>query len=109
MWGCSPICRPRLRPQFLRDGNLPVSDVFADGIVKQALKAIDVVWNDRIYTPLVTLCIILSHVVSVDHSCRAAVPVRWQGTGKGKLSPQNLRPSRVRKHSETIAEAGRYR
>jgi hypothetical protein len=62
-----------LRRQFLQDGDLPFADVLSDGIVAQALKALDVVWLDRIYSPLVTLWVFLGQVLSQDHSCRAAV------------------------------------
>ena len=62
-----------LRRQFLQEGELPFSDVLSETIVKQALLEADVVWNERIYTPLVTLWIFLSQVLSADHSCRAAV------------------------------------
>jgi hypothetical protein len=37
------------------------------------LKALDVAWLDRIYSPLVTLWVFLGQVLSQDHSCRAAV------------------------------------
>ena len=62
-----------LRRQFLQDGDLPFTDVLSEGIVGQALAAIDVYWMDRIYSPLVTLWVFLSQVLSQDHSCRAAV------------------------------------
>jgi Transposase DDE domain len=62
-----------LRRQFLQDGDLPFTDVMSDGNVAQALKALDVVWLDRIYSPLVTLWVFLGQVLSRDHSCRAAV------------------------------------
>src|SRR5688572_3161716 len=62
-----------LRRQFLQDGDLPFTDVLSEGIVAQALAAIDVVWLDRIYSPLVTLWMFLGQVLSADHSCRAAV------------------------------------
>ncbi len=62
-----------LRRQFLQDGDLPFTDVLSEGIVAQALTAIDVVWLDRIYSPLVTLWVFLGQVLSADHSCRAAV------------------------------------
>jgi DDE family transposase len=62
-----------LRRQFLQDGDLPFTDVLSDGIVLQALTAINVVWLDRIYSPLVTLWVFLGQVLSQDHSCRAAV------------------------------------
>ncbi len=62
-----------LRRQFLQDGELPFTDVLSEGTITQALKALDVVWLDRIYSPLVTLWVFLSQVLSQDHSCRAAV------------------------------------
>lgn len=62
-----------LRCQFLQDGDLPFSNVLSEEIVEQALAAVAVVWNDRIYTPLVTLWVFLGQVLSADHSCRAAV------------------------------------
>jgi len=62
-----------LRRQFLQDGDLPFTDVLSESAVAQALKAFDVVWLDRIYSPLVTLWVFLGQVLSQDHSCRAAV------------------------------------
>ena len=70
----------RLRPQvrflqrqFLQDGKLPFTDVLSERTVEQALKALNVVWLDRVYSPLVTLWVFLGQVLSQDHSCRAAV------------------------------------
>ena len=62
-----------LRRQFLQDGGLPFGDVLSDEIVEQSLTAVKFVWNDRIYTPMVTLWVFLSQVLSADHSCRWAV------------------------------------
>ena len=62
-----------LRRQFLQDGDLPFTDVLSERAVTQALTALDVVWLDRIYSPLVTLGVFLGQVLSQDHSCRAAV------------------------------------
>jgi len=62
-----------LRRQFLQDGDLPFTDVLSEGIVSQALTAINVAWLDRIYSPLVTLWVFLGQVLNQDHSCRAAV------------------------------------
>ncbi len=62
-----------LRRQFLQDGDLPFNNVLSEGIVAQALTAIDACWIDRIYSPLVTLWVFLGQVLSADHSCRAAV------------------------------------
>src|SRR5689334_11608450 len=62
-----------LQRQFLQDGELPFTDVLSEGTVTQALKALNVAWLDRIYSPLVTLWVFLGQVLSQDHSCRAAV------------------------------------
>ncbi len=62
-----------LRRQFLQDGDLPFSNVLTEGVVAQALTSTNVCWIDRIYSPLVTLWVFLSQVLSADHSCRAAV------------------------------------
>ena len=62
-----------LRRQFLQDGELPFTDVLSEPIVLQALAAADVVWNNSIYQPLVTLWVFLGQVLSADHSCRSAV------------------------------------
>jgi hypothetical protein len=37
------------------------------------MTAVEGVWKDRIYSPLVTLWVFLSQVLSADHSCRGAV------------------------------------
>jgi hypothetical protein len=62
-----------LRRQFLQDGDLPFTDVLSEESISQALTALNVVWLDRIYTPLVTLWVFLGQVLCADHSCRAAV------------------------------------
>ena len=62
-----------LRRQFLQEGDLPFTDVLSSKTVSQALTTAEVVWNDRIYTPLVTLWVFLNQVLSQDHSCRGAV------------------------------------
>lgn len=62
-----------LRRQFLQDGDLPFTDVLSEGIVSQAMAAINVVWLNRIYSPLVTLWVFLGQVLNADASCRAAV------------------------------------
>jgi hypothetical protein len=62
-----------LRRQFLQDGDRPFTEVLSEGTVAQALKALNVVWLDRIYSPLITLWVFLGQVLSQDHSCRAAV------------------------------------
>ncbi|MDB4614264.1 hypothetical protein OAH18_01100 [bacterium] len=49
--------------------SLPFSDVLSQEIVENALTTASVVWNDRIYTPLVTHWIFLSQVISADPDC----------------------------------------
>ena len=62
-----------LRRQFLQDEDLPFGDVLSEELVSQALEDTGCSWVDRIYTPLVTVWVFLSQVLSQDHSCRAAV------------------------------------
>ena len=61
-----------LRRQFLQDGDLPFTDVLTEEAISQALATVTG-WLDRIFSPLVTLWVFLSQVLSADHSCRAAV------------------------------------
>ena len=44
-----------LRHQFLQDGEMPFGEMLSDKLVNQALIAAGVVWNERIYSPVVTL------------------------------------------------------
>lgn len=62
-----------LRRQFLQDGDVPFAGILSRETVEEALDKIDVAWNERIYTPLVTLWVFLGQVLSADHSCRNAV------------------------------------
>jgi hypothetical protein len=52
---------------------LPFHEILDAGMVEAALAEEQVTFSERIYTPLVTLCIFLSQVLDPDHSCRAAV------------------------------------
>ena len=62
-----------LRRQFLQEGGLPLADVLTSGCLEEALREIKATWNDRIYTPLMTLWVFLGQVLNADQSCRAAV------------------------------------
>lgn len=62
-----------LQRQFLQDGESPFTNVLSEEVVLEAMHAVELVWKDRIYTPLVTLWVFLVQVLSQDHSCRAAV------------------------------------
>src|SRR5215213_7923231 len=61
-----------LRCQFLQTGGLPFADVLTEEVLAEALTAVGG-WLDRVFSPLVTLWVVLGQVVSADHSCRAAV------------------------------------
>lgn len=41
--------------------------------IDEGLRTIEACWNERVYTPLITLWVFLGQVLSVDHSCRGAV------------------------------------
>jgi IS4 transposase len=62
-----------LRQQFLQQRSLPFADVFSAGCLEEAIQEIKLSWNDRIFTPLVTLWVFLGQVLAADQSCRAAV------------------------------------
>src|SRR5262249_7967868 len=62
-----------IRRQFLQEGQLPFTDILSTDCFSQALETIGACWNDRIFTPLVTLWVFLGQVLSADHSCRSAV------------------------------------
>lgn len=52
---------------------LPFHEILDAAMVDAALAQEQVTFHERIYTPLVTLCVFLSQVLDPDHSCRAAV------------------------------------
>jgi len=52
---------------------LPFHAILDAKMVNAALAEEEVTFSERIYTPLVTLCLFLSQVLDPDHSCRAAV------------------------------------
>src|SRR6266566_3638170 len=56
-----------------KDKSLPFTEVLDAEMVREALAAEGVRYNQSIYTPLLTLCTFLSQVLDPDHSCRAAV------------------------------------
>ena len=61
------------RRQFAHDNRLPFSDVLTEDLITKTLDVLSVFWVERIYSPLVTLWVFLSQVLSADHSCRGAV------------------------------------
>lgn len=66
--------RIRDQIQLLRRApRLPSSDLLDPTLVRDALHEEAVRFRDRLYTPMVTLRVFLSQVLSPDHSCREAV------------------------------------
>jgi hypothetical protein len=61
------------RHRLDRSGGLPFSDLVAPEKVAEALAALGVTFRERLYTPVTTLWMFLSQVLSPDHSCRDAV------------------------------------
>jgi hypothetical protein len=89
-----------LKSRFLQDGDLPFTEVLTTKVISKALVEIEVVWNDRIYTPLVTLWVFLGQVLSADHSCRAAVArllAHQACTGQRLYSPETSAYCQARK------------
>jgi IS4 transposase len=76
----------------LRESNvLPFHDILDADMVKSALDAEGVTFNQSIYTPLVTLCLFLSQVLDPDHSCRATVArlIVWMAiNGRKPCAPE---------------------
>src|SRR6058998_3032865 len=62
-----------LRRPFLQLGGLPFTEALSSEVISEALTSIKAPWNDRIFSPLVTLWVFLEQVLNPDHSCRAAV------------------------------------
>lgn len=70
---------------------LPFSDILDSKMVESALAEEGVTFNERIFTPLVTLCAFLSQVLDPDHSCRATVArvIVWMAIqGRKPCSPE---------------------
>src|SRR5436305_3171664 len=83
-----------LQQQYLQDGNLPFSDILSSEVIEQALTALQMGWIDRVFTPLVTLCVFLGQVLSADHSCRAAVArLLARRLSRGPNGPAPPRPA----------------
>src|SRR5271166_2066501 len=62
-----------VRARFARDQGLPFSDSLSQPSILEALNQHDVLFRDRIFSPVTTIWGFLSQVLSDDHSCRDAV------------------------------------
>jgi hypothetical protein len=59
--------------ELRREPGLPFDKLLEADLVERFVTELGVVFRDRIYTPVVTLWVFLSQVLSPDHSCREAV------------------------------------
>ena len=59
--------------RFRRTDGLPFSELLSVERVEQALATLGVKFRERVFTPVATLWVFLSQVLSADHSCRDAV------------------------------------
>ena len=62
-----------LRRQFLQDSDLPFAKVLSSASIAKVVESTGLNWRERIFSPVVTLWVFLSQVLSADNSCRAAV------------------------------------
>jgi hypothetical protein len=62
-----------LRRQFAQGSGLPFSEVLSAELVGQIVDEVGVFFRERIFTPVTTLWVFLSQVISTDGSCRDAV------------------------------------
>src|SRR5271157_5844171 len=67
---------------------LPFHEILNAEMVNSALASAGVTLKERIYTPFVTLCMFLSHVLDPDHSCRAALIVWLVVNHRKPCSPE---------------------
>lgn len=105
-----------LRRQFFQDSELPFANILSEATISQALLEVDDRWKDRIFSPLVTLWVFLSQVLSPDHSCRGAVArliARRISRGQQPCSPKTGAYCQARKRlperffSTVTCEVGR--
>ena len=62
-----------LRQQFLQDTDLPFARVLTNASIAKIVELAGLNWRERIFSPVVTLWVFLSQVLSADNCCRAAV------------------------------------
>jgi hypothetical protein len=62
-----------LRRQFAQGSGLPFSEVLSEELVGEVLEEVGGSFRERIFTPVTTLWVFLSQVISTDGSCRDAV------------------------------------
>jgi Transposase DDE domain len=78
---------------------LPFCDLLDADLVRDVLRSEKVTFRDRIYSPIVTLWVFLSQVLSTDHSCRLAVTrlvAHRTASGRAPCSPETGSYSKAR-------------
>jgi hypothetical protein len=86
--------------QLRQAPELPFSDLLRPERVAGALAALGITFRDRIYTPVTTLWMFLSQVLSADHSCQDAVArlMAWRvARGKPRCSTDTASYCEARK------------
>lgn len=82
----------KVRSQFQKSDGLPFSHLLNAETMTPLLEELGVKFRDRIFTPVVTVWVFLSQVLSSDHSCRDAVArmLAWRtAQGRKPCSPDS--------------------
>jgi hypothetical protein len=62
-----------LRDQFAQADDLPFASLLPAELLERTFREANVVWSERVFTPMVTLWAFLAQVTTADGSCRKAV------------------------------------
>ena len=62
-----------VRARFARNEGLPFVDILTEANIRDVLNEHGVQYRDRVFSPVTTIWVFLSQVLSEDHSCRNAV------------------------------------
>jgi hypothetical protein len=90
--------------QFNQDCGLPFSDVLPAQRVHDALRAEQVSFRERLFSPLVTLWLFLSQALSKDHSCLTAVARFLAYRARCGLAPCSARTGSYCKARQRLPE-----
>lgn len=63
----------RVKSRGASGPSLPFSELLSENSINEILASLQISFRERVYTPVVTLWIFLSQVLSADQSCRSAV------------------------------------
>mgnify|MGYP001608971790 CR=1 FL=1 len=91
-----------LRRQFVQAPGLPFSKILSRKQVESALQEEHLVYRIRLYSPVVTLWVFLSQVLSPDHSCREAVSRLVAYLAAGKQRPCSARTVKLAEFARAV-------